>query len=159
MARDDADEDRLATLEARLRWLEDLEQIRELRMKYHQFVNDRVVHRLAEIYTEDGVLFLTPAVQATGRDEICALYARIMQNNPLKMQFIGNHMIELNGDEATGFSYLDSRFVGGGVSKMGASRLDETYRRTAEGWRISRTSAHVYFTVPVDADWLGGQAA
>ena len=82
-----------------------------------------------------------------------------MQNNQLKKQFICNHVVDVRGDEASGFSYLDSRFSSQGVSKMGASRLDETYRRTAKGWLIAETVAHVYFTVPVAADWLGLQSA
>ena len=90
------------------------------------------------------------------RDEICTLYARFVQNNQLIKQFVANHMVDINGDEAQGMSYLDSRISRGGVSMMGAVRMDEKYRRTPKGWLISETTARVYFMAPIAADWLAG---
>ena len=68
-------------------------------------------------------------------------------------QFIHSHQIDVDGDEASAFAYLDARYGQDGTSLIVAARYDEKYRRTARGWRISWTYIDVIFSVPVQLGW------
>ncbi|HEY6870007.1 MAG TPA: nuclear transport factor 2 family protein, partial [Novosphingobium sp.] len=64
-------------------------------------------------------------------------------------QFLHNHEIALAGDTASGFCYLDARYATNGESLIVAARYDDEYRRTEDGWRISRTRVNIIFSVPL----------
>ena len=58
-------EDRLAKVEARLRQLEDLEEIRALRLRYHRCVNERIFKEAVDIHTEDAFIDFAGQAKAT----------------------------------------------------------------------------------------------
>ena len=64
------DADRIASLEARLRLLEDREEIRDLRDAYHACVNDGRYDEIANLFTDDAVVELGYLAHYTGRAEI-----------------------------------------------------------------------------------------
>jgi ketosteroid isomerase-like protein len=143
----------LAALHARLRRLEDIEEIRDLRRCYHWFINDALFERMAEIYTADGIVDMGPLVHVQGTRAIVDFYLSVPRNVDFVIQYIHNHIVEVDGDLATGLSYFDARYAQDGESVIVAARLDERYRRTADGWRIAETLVHVYFGVPVTKGW------
>lgn len=145
------------TLEQRVRRLEDIEEIRRLRMQYHINTNDGHFDRMWELFTEDAYVDFGYISRARGREDIKALFLRIPRNLPLVKQFIHNHMVDVDGDEATGVSYLDARYAQDGDSVMVAARFDEIYVRTAEGWRIKQMLLDLYFSVPITVGWAGDQ--
>ena len=65
----------------------------------------------------------------------------------------GFDQVDVDGDEASAFAYLDARYGQDGQSLIVAARYDEKYRRTAQGWRISWTYIDVIFSVPVQLGW------
>lgn len=144
------------TFEARLRKLEDLEEIRNLRMRYHAFINDGLFDRVGELYTDDAVIDFSPAGKASGIESIRAFYLQIPRNLDFVKQFIHNHMVDLDGDRASGISYMEARYARDGESVMVALKFNERYRRTPSGWRISETLTDMYFTAPLQKGWAGG---
>ena len=140
------------TLEDRIRRLEDIEEIRRLRNMYHYFVNEQQPERFREIYTADAVLEFDRHMKMVGLDAIVEAMTNVPERTLIK-QFIHSHQVDVDGDEASGFAYLDARYGQDGHSLIVAARYDETYRRTPEGWRISRTSIDVDFSVPVQQGW------
>ena len=145
------------TLEQRIRRLEDIEEIRRLRMQYHINTNDGHFDRMWELFTEDAYVDFGYISRARGREDIKALFLRIPRNLPLVKQFIHNHMVDVDGDQATGVSYLDARYAQDGDSVMVAARFDEIYVRTQEGWRIKQMLLDLYFSVPITIGWAGDQ--
>ena len=145
------------TLEQRIRRLEDIEEIRRLRMQYHINTNDGHFDRMWELFTEDAYVDFGYISRARGREDIKALFLRIPRNLPLVKQFIHNHMVDVDGDQATGISYLDARYAQDGDSVMVAARFDEIYVRTEEGWRIKQMLLDLYFSVPITIGWAGDQ--
>ncbi|API59364.1 hypothetical protein BSL82_08610 [Tardibacter chloracetimidivorans] len=145
------------SLEDRIRHLEDIEEIRQLRMRYHINTNDGHFDRMWELFTEDAYVDFGYISRARGRREINELFLRIPRNLPLVKQFIHNHLVEVDGDEATGVSYLDARYAQDGDSVMVAARFDEIYTRTSEGWRIRQMGLELYFSVPITQGWAGDQ--
>jgi ketosteroid isomerase-like protein len=146
-------EDQLAALEKRVRRLEDIEAIRTLRMRYHYFINEGMFDRMPELFTADAVVDFGYIAKAEGRDEIAEMYLKIPRNAQLVKQFIHNHMVEVDGDRGTGVSYLDARYAQNGESLIVATKFDEVYARTAEGWRIARMEIEMYFSVPITQGW------
>jgi ketosteroid isomerase-like protein len=140
------------TLEERIRRLEDIEEIRKLRNMYHYFINERLPERFRELYTDDAVLQFDEHMTIEGGDAIVKAMANVPEGTLIK-QFIHSHQIDVEGDEASGFAYLDARYGQDGQSLIVAARYDEKYRRTTEGWRIAWTFIDVNFSVPVQLGW------
>jgi ketosteroid isomerase-like protein len=126
-------------------------------MQYHINTNDGHFDRMWELFTDDAYVDFGYISRARGREEIKALFLRIPRNLPLVKQFIHNHMVDVDGDEATGTSYLDARYAQDGESVMVAARFDEIYVRTEEGWRIKQMLLELYFSVPITVGWAGEQ--
>jgi ketosteroid isomerase-like protein len=142
-----------AALAARIQKLEDIEAIRNLRMEYHRCVNEGDLSVVDQIYTEDAHVEFEGVGKAKGRKEGGALVAHLASGLSFIKQFITNHIVHVNGDEAEGVSYLDARYVFGGEAVIASCKYVEKYRRTSEGWRISYMNAVTYFTVPFDKGW------
>ena len=124
------------TLEDRIRRLEDIEEIRRLRNMYHYFSNERQPERFREIYTDDAVPQFDKHMTIDGLEAIVTALGNVPARTMIK-QFIHSHQIDVDGDEASAFAYLDARYGQDGTSLIVAARYDEKYRRTARGWRIS----------------------
>ena len=143
------------TLHDRIRRLEDLEEIRGLRMEYHHCVNDDRFADAARIFTEEAYVEYGGVGSAKGRDNIAVLFGRLAKAVTLIKQFVSNHMVRIDGDEASGIAYLDARYAQDGKSLIAAVRFDDRYQRTPDGWRISDMRATVQFSVPVQEGWAG----
>jgi ketosteroid isomerase-like protein len=145
----------LEELEARLKRLDDIEAIRTLRMRYHYLLNERQFDRMHELYAPDALLDFGYVGRAEGTAAIRELFLRIPQKLQFVKQFIHNHMVEVDGDGATGVSYLDARYARDGESVIVAASFNENYRRLPEGWRIAETKLNLYFSVPLEQGWAG----
>ncbi len=146
----------MATLEdlrARLRRLEDIEAIRNLRMRYHYLVNERMFERIHELYLSDAALDFGDYGRAEGEAAIRDFFLSIPRSMQFVKQFIHNHLVEVDGDAATGVSYLDARYAKDGESVMLAGAFHERYRRTGDGWRIAETKVTIYFAAPITKGW------
>ncbi len=144
-----------ASLLARLDRLESIEAIRVLRMKYHEHINNLEWERVADLYTEDGVVQLDYISKWEGRARIREGFATIPTRTPLVKQFIHGHTVEIEGDNATGCAFVEVRDARGGQSLMIAGKYDDRYVRSDGRWLISHTLFTSYFSVPVQVGWAG----
>lgn len=60
--------------------------------------------------------------------------------------FVGNHRVELAGDEATGEAYCIAHHLTGTDDFVMHIRYEDRYRRTAEGWRIAQRDLRLLWT-------------
>lgn len=144
----------LASLDARVRHLEDIQDIKTLRMLYHRYINEEQFDKVVSLYTPDARLDFGPIAKAQGTAQIDAMYRALPSNVEIVKQFIHNHLVEVHGDEASGIAYLDARYGNKGESLLVAARFEEKYRRTHAGWRISETIVTVWFAAPVEPGWM-----
>ncbi len=144
----------LESLDRRLRLLEDIEAIRDLRMRYHYCINEGEWGGVVDLYTEDAHVAIPPVVDVIGKEAIDRFYRTLPDNVDIVKQFIHNHMVEVRGDEAEGVSYLDARYGGDGKSLLVAGRFKERYRRVGDGWKISETLVELFFSAPVEPGWM-----
>lgn len=145
------------TLEDRILRLEDIEQIRSIRNKFHYFINEGLAHRFGEVYTDDAVVYFDEFMKQEGLENIIESAGKVTQQVFVK-QFLHNHEIEIDGDRATGYCYLDARYASNGESLIVAARYDDEYRRTDAGWRISQTRVNIIFSVPIQKGWADPSA-
>ncbi len=145
----------MSDIEARLRRIEDLEEIRALRIRYHRCVNERIFKEAVDIHTEDALVDFAGQAIARGHEEIAKLYDYLNTNVGIIRQFPSNHDIRIDGDEATGNALVDARYSQDGKSIIAAASYDEKYRRTEKGWKISEMLVKIHFSVPVQEGWAG----
>jgi len=94
--------------EARLRRLEDLEEIRALLMEYRRALDEKDFRAYAALFARDGV-FSAGTMKATGPDEIYALVEGMLgtlltERSGDDFHLVANIAIELDGDRATSSS-------------------------------------------------------
>jgi len=149
-------EQRLATLEAAVRRLSDIEEIRALRLRYHEYVNTNRPADIPDLFTEDAELDFGYLGRTRGRQKITKFFAALPVLLDFVKQFIHNHAIEVDGDRATGVSYLEAKSVSRGQAYRVAGRYDDVCVRTPVGWRFSSMKFVPSFTVPFDQSWAQG---
>ena len=143
------------SLEQRLRLLEDQEDIRRLRQLYHVWINAREFDKLVALFTDDAVFEIEGLVRFEGGAEIDKGMRATGDGISLIKQFVAQHVIDVDGDRATGIADLEARYASDGVSIMASGRYHEVYVRTPAGWRIKSCRTVGFYTVPLNVGWAG----
>lgn len=147
----------MASVEERIQALEDREEIRLLRHRYHQLINEGRYDEIPGLFTDDAALDFGYLGATSGRERITRFFSRAGDLLEFVRQFIHNHIVELDGDSATGVSYMEAKSISGGTAYFVAGRYDDRYERTADGWRFSRMDFEPVFTVPFHEGWATDQ--
>lgn len=157
-------EARIRELEAKVQELNDREAIRNLRYRYHECINEGKHADIPGLFTEDGELDFGHLGHARGGAELTAFFNRLVGQPPqagaqappgisFVKQFIHNHVLHLQGDRATGFSYLEAKPVYNGESYLVAARYDDEYIKQNGQWRFKKMQLTPYFMVPLREGW------
>ena len=158
-------EARVRELEAKVQELSDREAIRDLRYRYHEYINDARFDEIGDLFSDDGEVNFGHLGTAHGRDEIRRFFGglRASAGNggaadwqprlSRVRQFIHNHMVEVDGDHAHGFAYLEAKPVYKGESYVVAARYDDDYVRQNGQWKFARMALMPYFMVPLKEGW------
>ena len=139
--------------EAMVQELWDREKIRELTYQYGLSIELQDEDRMAALFTEDGVADFSQL----GRGEIRghqALREFYRTTWPLEVKpFFTNHIIEIDGDRATGICSLENRATRDGESLIGAGRLHDEYRRVDGEWKFARRRVEMFYFAPLREGW------
>lgn len=135
-------------LDARVRRLEDLDEIRQLVIDYKVALDGKDNAAYAALFAADGTLWCTPELQATGRGAIKELVDG-MSGGLLAVQVgtdfhaVANHRIVLDGDiahgEATWLYFVIGDDGAPQLSKVG--HYTDDYVREDGRWRFQRREA------------------
>lgn len=145
----------IISVECRLKKLEDIEEIRRVRMQYHYFINEGLFADMASLFTDHASVDFGGIGRAKGREGIRDFFLSVPRNLSLIKQFIHNHIVDVDGDRATGLAYMDARYAQGGNSVIAAARFTETYCRISNIWKIETMSVQAFFSVPLTEGWAG----
>ncbi len=158
-------EARVKALEATVQELRDREAIRDLRYRYHEYVNEGKFADIASLFTEEGELDFGHLGRAKGKAEVLTFFQRSASSatqassqQPLRgisfvKQFIHNHIIQVQGDRGTGFAYLEAKPIYNGESFLVAARYDDEYVKQNGQWKFTKMSLTPYFMVPLREGW------
>jgi ketosteroid isomerase-like protein len=146
-------DDRLAMLERTVQRLADIEELRALRLRYHDAINENRPGDIAELFTEDGAVDFGYLGATTGRAKVAKFFGNMGNVLDSVTQFVHNHVVEVDGDRGTGSSYLEAKTVSKGTAYRVAGRYRDTYERTPGGWRFARMAFEPLFTLPFTESW------
>ena len=159
-------EARVRELEAKVQELNDREDLRRLRYRYHEYINEGKFADIVDLFTEDGELEFGPLGKAKGREQMLKFFKALgpSKSKPAAArgpeftfikQYIHNHVVEISGDRGKGFSYLEARPLINGEAYMVAGRYDDEYVRVNGQWRFTRMNFTIHFAVPHKEGWAG----
>jgi uncharacterized protein (TIGR02246 family) len=134
-----------------VRALADKEGIRDLARRYADCVWRRDIAGAVGLFAEDGVMDTGDGDPIVGRAALLEVYRGMLTGD--LQPFVHNHVIELDGDRATGRCYLDLRATRDGVSMMGSGSYDDMYVRTAAGWKFRSRKLTMRFFAPLLEGW------
>ena len=145
------------TAEAQLGNLVDLEAIRDLARRYAHAVWRRNASEAADLFCEDGVMDMGDREPLVGRAELLASYEATFAASSFR-PFVHNHVVEIDGDRATGTCYLDLRCTVEGTAMKGYGYYEDEYARVPGGWKFRKRVLDMVHYVP-DPDGVAGDDA
>jgi len=137
------------SIEERLRIIEDVQQIAELKAAYCNAADggwDRPTHdgaKVAALFVEDGVFESgTSGGASAGRAAIRARFEGLRRDSPLAFHRITNPIIKVDGDTASGEWHLIANITLAGQHLWIGGIYNDRFVRTSDGWRFK----HLRFT-------------
>ncbi|HEX7309393.1 nuclear transport factor 2 family protein [Lentzea sp.] len=127
--------------------------------------DDHRIDLIMDLYTADAVwegvgeYYDGQFGRAEGADAIRAHFQRFWgeKQEPellLNAHYLTSEQIHVDGDEATGqWIHMQPWLFSDGKSLLRSSRLNNSFRRTGKGWRITRTRTENVFVAPLAPDW------
>jgi hypothetical protein len=144
----------LKAIEAQLRALRDLEEIKTLRYKYSYGANiidgkSGDLNAFAALFAKDGIFDVGMGV-AKGPSEIEQMMRALTTQWKCAMHFMLNPLIELTGDRASGnFTGLFAFVSAENPRPIWLCNIySDTYVRTAQGWRFQSVHIKTTFSPP-----------
>ncbi len=120
-----------------IRALMDREAIRDLACRYAHCVWQRDAPGAADLFTEDAVMDTGDRAVLEGRAVIFEAYRQMFEVSVFR-PFVHNHVLEVDGDRATGTCYLDLHATVDDQRMRGFGYYDDVYVRTPDGWKFER---------------------
>lgn len=128
------------THEEQLQWLVDRARISDLLHEFARALDTKDWDAYAATYAEDGVLELPWATLR--KPELAEFVSRDLGRFHATHHLSANHAIEIEGDAARSRSYVLAMHVldpdDQATQWLGGGWYDNEYRRTADGWRLTR---------------------
>jgi SnoaL-like domain len=130
----------MKTLEEKVREIADREEIKELTAKYAHWVALGEGAKVAQLFTDDGafineVMGQKPNIDVRGRKLLDEFYPRLKRG--MALPCIHNHIIEINGDDATGTCTIEVRITQNNESIIGSGYYADIYRRVNDQWKFA----------------------
>ena len=143
----------LSTLDQQLQALLDRDAIRDLVRRYAHLVWQNRPLDTVDLFADDGIMDMGPEQgQIEGRAALRDVYSQEVGNMMLQ-PFVHNHVIELDGDKASGTAYLDLRCIRDGQSLIGSGYYQDRYIRQAGHWKFQYRKLNMDYLVPPGEPW------
>jgi ketosteroid isomerase-like protein len=133
----------------RVRSVNDVEQIKQLKHEYCWAFDSGDLGRLMALFTDDAVCELGPFGTWRGRADIERGYRSQMVASRVpggRLHSVSNAIITVDGDHASGHWYLVDYDIEPGTTQPVRllAAYHDTYRRDADRWRMSVTSLTIH---------------
>lgn len=126
-------------LSEQVRWLVDIEQIKQLKARYAAACDDDYQpDTLAAMFTDDAIWDGGFMGYAETRAGIRKFFANASNVVGFAVHGVGNPLIDVDGDRATGRWYLHQPMTmkGTELAYWFCARYEDEYVRTREGWKF-----------------------
>jgi len=145
----------MPTTEQRLQRLEDIEDIRRLKVRYAEACDSGFdADEIIALFTPDGVWDAGEFGRFVG-EEMRAYWDDTARITELVMHYMINHVVDVdaNGTDATGRCYLLATATRDGVAYWMAVKYEERYRKVHDRWLFSEMRLLPAFMTPFDRSW------
>ncbi len=139
------------TIEERVRALEDRDVIRELTARYCQLAVAGKAEEIVALFTRGGVME-SGDTRECGQARLLELY-RTSFASLRPIPSVHNHVVELDGDRATGFCSLELRMVENGEAVTAAGHYEDRFERENGLWKFAHRKLVFYHRVPLSRGW------
>jgi ketosteroid isomerase-like protein len=143
----------MTKIEAAVRKLADGEAIRDLARRYAHYVWQKDVAAAIELFTEDGEMDTGDRSSIKGKEALLKAYEGMFADAEFQ-PFVHNHVIELQGENATGTCYLDLRATVDGKSMIGSGYYHDRYVRVGGEWKFRSRKLTMCYFVPLSEGWV-----
>ena len=150
----------LEDLERKIKVLEDIEQIKQLKHRYCGYCDDNYdADAIVGLFTEDAIWDGGDFGKLEGREAIRSFFQKTPQILPFAIHMVLNPIIEVSGDKAKGTWYLfqPCTFGNGNRAVWGSARYDEDYVRVGGRWMFQHLRLTHHFWTPFDEGWVKTQ--
>jgi ketosteroid isomerase-like protein len=132
--------------------------LRRLVDGYARAVDRRDVDAFLALFHPDAVLLVYyageaagPTTEARGHEALGLIPGRLGRRYPQTFHFVGNHLCDVQGDEATGEAYCLAHHLNdgpaGGTDYVMVIRYQDVYRRDGDGsWKFAQRKVLVDWT-------------
>ncbi|PSL55805.1 SnoaL-like protein [Saccharothrix carnea] len=154
---------RLDDLSARVRELEAVRALTELRHAFHHCLNRRDWAGLGALFTVDALLDYGELGEARGSAAIREYYTELLPKlvemrgaSKLELKNFNHvHQVEVDGDRATGVCYFEEhiRFDEEELAHQSVGRFSDRYVRQDGRWLFERVELEHYWVVPHNKGW------
>jgi ketosteroid isomerase-like protein len=148
----------VSALEARVRELEDILEIEQLKATYCYSVDDGDLDALMARFCEDAVWDGGPIGRFEGSAAIRAFLAGLPEQLGFWLHLVMNPDIRVDGDRATARWYLIEPCSGkgrrGDRAIWGAGTYDERYVRRDGEWKFAEITLRPVFWTPFEEGWV-----
>jgi hypothetical protein len=150
-------------LEARIRRLEDIEAIRQLKARYCELCDaglDDARNRdaLVSHFTADAKVDfgMGEGSAFAGKAGLEVFFGQVVPSGvSFCMHMVHNSVIDVQGDRATGRWYFEAPTTNAmsGKPQWMAGRYEEEYARENGAWKFASIKTHWFFIAPYDEGW------
>jgi hypothetical protein len=148
----------MPTLEERVQRLEDIEDIRRLKVRYAQFCDAQYdPDGIASCFTDDAVWDGGSAFGVHhGKQAIRTFFAGVSQQITFALHYMIGHAIDIapSGHEASGTWYLFVPATMNGRAVWMAATYDDRFRKVGGQWLFSQVKVNMAFITPYETGWV-----
>ena len=118
---------------------DDIIAIQQLLARYNRAADAGDADAFAATFTDDGET-VTPDATRRGREALMEAARTVPQRIPGIRHWVTNHVVDVDGDEASATVYVMVVVAGGaeGPQVAATGKYRDRLRRTPDGWRFTR---------------------
>jgi ketosteroid isomerase-like protein len=140
----DAERAASASIEDRLRRVEDRLEIYDIGLRYFLAIDEQDIEALRDLYAEDAV-----SGGAVGREAVLDVLREARPILGATIHTLDFSRVELQGDSrASAIIRAHVEMDQGGTTAVGAMEYYDTYIRTDHGWRIAERTMCFFYACP-----------
>ena len=149
----------LEELEARVRTLEDIEEIKKLQARYTYLLDTDKWNEAVNLFTENAKVQLTGFL-CEGKEEITKIYKELFGSGMMSMHrhMVIQPVIEVDGETARGMWYLFNvhtyKLPQGDTPMWSQAKYENEYVKEDGKWKISSLRYIINFRTPYADGWV-----
>ena len=144
----------LEELEKRIRVLEDIEAIKQLKSRYSQIVDGIFPGEIETLVTEDALFDYGQLGVLKGRKAIADFFNKYPELRPLRVHYFSQPDITIEGDKASGRWYMWCPCSSGDGRALWSSGFqDDKYERVNGEWLIAELKLISHFRTTYEEGW------